>query len=72
MTDIERNWPSEMLAEVVPEHYAHLVFDWTEGAPAPAPLYTVDYLPGGCTILSLVGGQEAWRAAHQPVTSPNK
>lgn len=69
MTDIKRYWPPEMLAEVFPEEYGHLVFDWTEEAPAPSLLYTVNHLPGGCMVLSLVGGQEAWRTAHKSESS---
>ncbi len=69
MTDIERYWPPEMLAEVFPEQYGHLVFDWTEEPHATAPLYTVNHLPSGCMVFSLIGGQEAWRAAYKALTS---
>jgi hypothetical protein len=69
MTDIECYWPPEMLAEVFPEQYGHLVFTWTEEPPAPAPLYTVNPLPGGCMVFSLIGRQEAWRAAHKSESS---
>jgi hypothetical protein len=55
-----------MLAEVFPEKYGHLVFNWTEEEPASSSRYTVDHLPGGCVLIGLPGGQAAWRAAHKP------
>ena len=69
MTPIEHYWPPEMLAEVFPERYGHLVFNWAEEEPASPPRYTVDQLPGRCVVIRLPGGQVAWRAAHKPETS---
>jgi hypothetical protein len=66
MTPIEHYWPPEMLAEVFPEKYGHLVFNWTEEEPVSPSRYTVDHLPGGCVVIELPGGQAAWRAAHKP------
>jgi hypothetical protein len=73
MTPIEHYWPPEMLAEVFPEKYGHLVLNWS-AQPAqeeqlPSSRYTVDHLPGGCVVIGLPGGQAAWRAAHKPETS---
>jgi hypothetical protein len=55
-----------MLAEVFPEKYGHLVFNWTEEEPTSSSRYTVDHLPGGCVVIGLPGGQAAWRAAYKP------
>ena len=65
MTPIEHYWPPEMLAEVFPEKYGHLVFNWTEEEPTSPSRYTVDHLPSGCVVIGLPGGSEAWRAAHK-------
>jgi hypothetical protein len=70
MTPIEHYWPPEMLAEVFPDRYGHLVLDWaTQEEPLPSQRYTVDHLPGGCVVIGLPGGQAAWRAAHKDETS---
>jgi hypothetical protein len=69
MTPIEHYWPPEMMVEVFPEKYGHLIFarSLTE-EPLPAR-YAVDRLPSGCVVIELLGGQETWRAAHKPETS---
>ncbi len=68
MTPIEHYWPPEMLAEVFPEKYGHLVLNWSaEEEPLPSHRYTVDHLPGGCVVIGLPGKQAAWRAAHKDV-----
>jgi hypothetical protein len=73
MTPIEHYWPPEMLAEVFPEKYGHLVLNWSAQPAQEEPLfpsrYTVDHLPSGCVVIGLPGGQTAWRAAHKPETS---
>jgi hypothetical protein len=69
MTPIEHYWPPEMLAEVFPDRYGHLVLNWSaqlaQEEPLPSSRYTVDHLPGGCVVIELPGGQAAWRAAHK-------
>ena len=70
MTQVEHYWPPEMLAEVFPEKYGHLILKWPpEEQPLPASRHTVERLPGGCVVIGLPGGQAAWRAAHRPDTS---
>jgi hypothetical protein len=66
MTPIEHSWPPEMLAEVFPEKYDHLVSNWTEEEPASPSRYIIDQLPGGGVVIGLPGGQAAWTAAHKP------
>ena len=73
MTPIEHYWPPEMLAEVFPEKYGHLVLNWSSHPaleePSSSSRYTIDHLPGGCVVIGLPGGQAAWRAAHKDETS---
>jgi hypothetical protein len=73
MTPIEHSWPPEMLAEVFPEKYGHLVLDWSskpdQEEPLPSSRHTVSHLPGGCVVLGLPEGPSAWRAAHKNKTS---
>ena len=70
MTPIEHYWPPEMLAEVFPEKYGHLVLNWSaEEEPLPSHRYTVEHLPGGSVVIKLSGGQAAWREAHKDETS---
>jgi hypothetical protein len=45
MTLIEHCWPPEMLAEVFPERYRHLVLDWSaQEDPFHSKRYTVGHL----------------------------
>lgn len=69
MTPIECYWPPEMLAQVFPERFGHLVSRPPAEQPTAPSSYTVDRLQGGCVVIGLPGGQEAWRAAHKPETS---
>jgi hypothetical protein len=66
----EHYWPPEMLAEVFPEKYGHLVLSWpTQEEQLPSLRYTVNRLPGGYVVIGLPGGSAAWRAAHKDETS---
>jgi hypothetical protein len=70
MTPIEHYWPAEMLTEVFPEKYGHLVLNWSaQEEPLPSQRYTVDHLPSRCVVIGLPGKQAAWRAAHKDETS---
>ncbi|WP_322883921.1 hypothetical protein [Microvirga lotononidis] len=69
MTPIEHYWPPEMLAEVFPEKYGHLVLkEPAQDEPLSTLRYIIDHLPGGCVVIRLPGGQAAWRAAHKDKT----
>ena len=48
MTPVELYWPPEMLAQVYPEEFGHLL------SPPPKPTsYTAEHLAGGCMLYRL-------------------
>jgi hypothetical protein len=70
MTPIECYWPPEMLAQVFPERYAHLIPVQPSKKTMSPSRYNVQRLPGGCVLIGLPGGRATLRATLDPAQRP--